>query len=174
MLRNLLAERFKLAAHFESKIIPVYDLSVAKGGPKFKAWTAEDERKLAEAKASPLPAVGAVDGDGYPVFPAGMTYFWVNSHARMHGIKEVMPNFAEFLSGVADRPVLDATGLKGKYAFTLSWIMPNPFAPAPPDASLGPDISAALREQLGLTLQPKKAPLEMLVVDHAEKTPVEN
>ena len=85
-----------------------------------------------------------------------------------------MPNFAEFISGVADRPVLDATGLKGKYAFQLSWILPNQFVPPPADASSGPDVFAAVREQLGLTLQPKKAPLEMLVVDHSEKTPVGN
>jgi uncharacterized protein (TIGR03435 family) len=70
--------------------------------------------------------------------------------------------------------VLDATGLKGKYAFRLSWILPNPFVASPPDARTGPDIFAAVREQLGLTLQPKRAPIEILVVDYAEKMPVGN
>ena len=96
MLRSLLAERFKLAAHFESKITPVYELAVAKGGPKFKAWTAEDDRRLAEAKAT-APSTSAFDGDGYPLRPAYVTYSWADSHARMNGIEEVMPNFAEFL-----------------------------------------------------------------------------
>jgi uncharacterized protein (TIGR03435 family) len=82
MLQNLLAERFKLAAHFESRVTPVYELSVAKGGPKFKTWTDEDDRKVAQAKAAPPPSTSAVDGDGYPLLPAYMTYSWVNGHAH--------------------------------------------------------------------------------------------
>jgi uncharacterized protein (TIGR03435 family) len=78
------------------------------------------------------------------------------------------------LSGMADRPVMDATGLKCQYAFTLSWMFPNPFAAPSPDANAGPDLFAALREQLGLTLEPAKTTIEILVIDHAEKTPAGN
>jgi uncharacterized protein (TIGR03435 family) len=79
------------------------------------------------------------------------------------------------LASITGGPILDATGLKGEYAFTLSWTFAIPGAPAPPpDADTGPDLFAALPEQLGLKLESKKASIEMLIVDHAEKTPVEN
>jgi uncharacterized protein (TIGR03435 family) len=176
MLQNLLAERFKLAAHREAKEMPVDELTVAKGGPKFKAWSPDDERKLAEAAANPGSQKATAGPDGYAVLPAGVSFSLINNgHARLRGEKELMPNFAERLSGITGGPVLDATGLKGEYAFTLSWIIPIPGAPAPPpDLDPGPDLFTALQEQLGLKLDPKKAPVEMLVVDHAEKIPVEN
>jgi uncharacterized protein (TIGR03435 family) len=175
-LQNLLAERFKLAAHREAKEMPVDELTVAKGGPKFKAWSPDDERKLAEAAANPGSQKVTAGADGYAVLPAGVSFSLINNgHARLRGEKELMPNFAERLSGITGGPVLDATGLKGEYAFTLSWIIPIPGAPAPPpDLDPGPDLFTALQEQLGLKLDAKRAPVEMLVVDHAEKIPVEN
>jgi uncharacterized protein (TIGR03435 family) len=175
MLQNLLAGRFKLAAHREAKEIPVYQLTVAKGGPKFKAWSAEDERKLAEAAADRAPRSVRPDADGYPVLPAGQAFSMLNGHARFRGERELMPNFAEVMSGMGmDRPILDATGLKGQYGFTLSWVFRIPGAPAPADIDTAPDLFAALQEQLGLKLEPARAPMELLVVDHAEKTPVQN
>jgi uncharacterized protein (TIGR03435 family) len=176
MLQNLLAERFKLAAHREAKEMMVDELTVAKGGPKFKAWSAGDERKLAGAAANPGSLKVTAGPDGYPVLPPGVSFSIINNgHARLRGEKELMPNFAERLSSVTGGPILDATGLKGEYAFTLSWMIPIPGAPAPPpDVDPGPDLFTALQEQLGLRLQSKKAPVETLVVDHVEKAPVEN
>jgi uncharacterized protein (TIGR03435 family) len=175
MLQNLLAERFKLAAHREAKEMTVDELTVAKGGPKFKLWSADDERRHAEAAANPGPQKVLPDANGYPVLPAGQKFAMLNGHIRFKGEKELMPNFAEMLASITGGPILDATGLKGEYAFTLSWIMLIPGAPAPaPDAETGPDLSEALQAQLGLKLESKKAPIEMLIVDHVEKTPVEN
>jgi uncharacterized protein (TIGR03435 family) len=72
-------------------------------------------------------------------------------------------------------PVADATGLQGKFDFTLSWVMDRgaPFAP-PPDDDAGPTIFNALQSQLGLRLEQKKGPVDRLVIDHAEKVPTGN
>ena len=82
-----------------------------------------------------------------------------------------MDRFAAYLSQVSDRPVLDMTGLKGYYSFKLDWF-PEPDRPG--DAPAGPALPEALKEQLGLSLETRKAPVEVLVVDHAERTPTEN
>jgi uncharacterized protein (TIGR03435 family) len=76
-----------------------------------------------------------------------------------------------------DRPVVDRTGLDGRFDFTLEWT-PEPDRPSPPGADapadlLGPTLREALREQLGLKLESTKAPLQILVVDHVER-PSEN
>jgi uncharacterized protein (TIGR03435 family) len=78
-----------------------------------------------------------------------------------------MASLAEFLSRRGDFPVLDRTGLKSFYDMTLDW------APEGPD-STGPTLDQALREQLGLKLDSARAVLEVMVLDHAEKTPTEN
>ena len=175
MLQNLLAERFKLAAHRGNRELPVYELTVAKGGPKFKVWSAEDEQKLAAANANHESGKVVAGADGFPILPAGLPFAVINNgHARTRAERETMRNFAEWLSGVADRPVIDATELNGEYGFTLSWMMSIPGAPVGPDQESGPDLSAALGEQLGLRLEAKRAAIEMVVIDHAEKTPIEN
>lgn len=76
-----------------------------------------------------------------------------------------------------DRPVLDMTGLKGVFDFTLDWTpdeSPSAKAEGAIDAPKSPSLLTALQEQLGLKLQGRKAPIEILVVDHAEKVPTEN
>jgi uncharacterized protein (TIGR03435 family) len=85
-----------------------------------------------------------------------------------------MDYLAWLLSGRVSRPVIDRTGLKGTYDFTLSWT-PGLSAPLP-DAdvdSAGPGIIEAVQKQLGLKLEPQRGPVQMLVIDHAEK-PTEN
>jgi uncharacterized protein (TIGR03435 family) len=175
MLQRLLAERFKLQAHPENRELPVYELMVAKGGPKFRPWSADDEQKLVEAKGNSESRKVVPDANGYPILPSGMSFSVINNgHARIRGERELMSNFAESLSGMADRPVIDATGLKGEYAFTLSWIMKIPGAPTTSDQDPGPDLFTALSDQLGLRLEAKRAPMPMVVIDHAEKVPTEN
>jgi len=68
-----------------------------------------------------------------------------------------------------ERPVIDATGLKGKYAVTLLWDEETPS-----NTDSGPTIFKAIQDQLGLKLVPKKGPIEMLVIDRIERTPIEN
>ncbi len=84
-----------------------------------------------------------------------------------------MDTFANFLSRRQDLPVIDMTGLKGFYNMTLDWIpeakQPNPDAPP-----AGPTVTEALQDQLGLKLENRKVPIDILIVDHVEKLPTEN
>jgi uncharacterized protein (TIGR03435 family) len=86
-----------------------------------------------------------------------------------------MDAFVGFLSQRMGAPVLDATGLKGFYDLTLDWV-PDPEDESAPaaDAPQGPTLVMALDHQLGLKLEARKEPIEILVVDYAETTPTEN
>ena len=137
MMISVLTDRVKLSVHRETRDYPIYRLVVAKDGSKFRDSTAE-RTKATVAK-------------GHLVI----------QHASL-------PIFASYLSGghVADRPVVDATGIKGIYDFSLDW--------APEDSSRdggasGPSIFTALQEQLGLRLEAHKSPFEFVVIDHIER-----
>ena len=147
MAQSLLAERFKLAIHRETKELPVYDLVVAKGGPKLK-------------KAANTAEASGRRGRGL-----------------LTGVAADMPLLVNQLSQQLGRSVIDKTGLTGKYDFKLEWTPDpgelrfpagGPDAPPPPDLS-GPSIFTAVQEQLGLKLESVKGPVEILVIDHAEK-----
>jgi uncharacterized protein (TIGR03435 family) len=173
MLQNLLAERFKLAVHREKKEMPVYEMSVAKNGPKFKETVPKDA-----PADDPQPGPLKRDLDGYPILPVGYTMGIVMGHARLRSDGQTISWLAEMLSNQLRQPVIDATGLSGKYDFLLSWVLQQRGAPidsavASADAS-GPDLLDAVQSQLGLKLQQKKSPVEVLVVDHIEKVPTEN
>jgi uncharacterized protein (TIGR03435 family) len=163
MLQALLAERFKLAAHFEKKEMQIYELTVAKNGPKMKESNAD-------------PSVP-------PTTPPPPAVFM----GRIGPDKRTMEELAQALSGFMGHPVIDKTGLKAKYDADLYYGGPDVFAgvpgsPPPRDPldagaagrSDGPDFFDAVRMQLGLELKPKKALIDVLVVDHAEKVPTEN
>jgi uncharacterized protein (TIGR03435 family) len=106
----------------------------------------------------------------------------MNGRARMQASKESMQDFANLVSGQLNRPVADETSLKGRYDFILYWspdnagaMAPAPgVAPSPPDGETYPDLAAAIQQQLGLRLEAKKGPVDVLVIDHAEKVPTEN
>jgi bla regulator protein BlaR1 len=175
MMQSLLADRFKLAMHHETKEMPVYALVVAKSGSKLK-------------EAPPAPP----DGDMPPPGPP-------TGQMRRGGIRigrgeltaSAIPldRLEDVLSRITARPVLNRTGLQGVYDFTLKWtpaegegpmmggpggpggLMP-PDAPPPPDAN-GPALFTAIEEQLGLKLESQKAPMDTVVIDHVER-PSEN
>jgi uncharacterized protein (TIGR03435 family) len=84
-----------------------------------------------------------------------------------------MPWLVDMPSAQTGHPVADSTGLTGKYEFCLSWIPRPPDAIAPED-SLGADLFAALQDQLSVKLEPKKAPIDVLVIDRAQKVPSDN
>jgi len=147
MLQTLLADRFKLAFHRETNEMPIYALVVSKGGPK-----------LQEAKDEGATQIG---GD------AGEIVFKRASMQQLAGA----------LTRSVDRPVIDATGLRGLYNFRLAWvddIRSNPNASSagvvgardPADA---PSVFTALQERLGLRLESRKAPVDVLLIDHIEK-----
>ena len=148
--QSLLAERFKLAIHSESREMPVYELIVAKSGPK-------------------LTAAAADDGKG----PRGMRM----RRGQFEGMGATLSMLAQALSDATGRKVIDKTGITGNHDFKLEWtpepgqMAPPPGGgnePPPPDPS-GPSIFTAIEEQLGLKLRAAKGPVEVLVIDHAEK-----
>jgi uncharacterized protein (TIGR03435 family) len=151
ILQAVLANRFQLKVHHETKEMPVYALVVGKNGPKLKE-----------------SAPDATFGSNFEIGPL----------ARMTNKKTPMSRLAEFLSTQADRPVVDETGLTGFYDFTLEWNFTDDQRAAgvgvrgDPD-SAGPSVFTAVQEQLGLRLEKTKAPIDVMVIDHAEK-PSEN
>jgi uncharacterized protein (TIGR03435 family) len=167
MLQALLVERFKLAAHKEDRARPVYALIVDKNGPKFKESYSSSSFQGARASRMMFRA-----GAGTAGFKGSMT----------------MADLARHLSGRGYGPVQDFTGLKGKYDIDLSWAPDRTFEPmeefakageaAHPNADLPAaptaDLFAAIRESLGLRLEQRKEPVEVLVIDHIERVPTEN
>jgi uncharacterized protein (TIGR03435 family) len=145
MMQKMLAERFALAVHRDQKAMGVYGLVVGKNGIRFKD----------------VPAGGPSSSDSQ------------NTHYTGTGVS--MDNVAAFLSSRMDMPVLNFTGLKGVYSLTLDWVPES--RQAKDDASslpAGPSLFDAVQDQLGLRLERRKAPVEILIVDHAEKTPISN
>jgi uncharacterized protein (TIGR03435 family) len=153
MLQALLAERFKLTVHRDSKDLPVYVLSVAKSGPKFREANPADTY----AKGVRLPT-GMPSGPG----TAGKE---ANGRLVFQGtaISELVALLPQL-----DRTIVDKTGLTGIYDFTF---MPPPVqkqSQASADFNIGP-LSEALQNQLGLKLEAMKSPLGIIVIDHVER-----
>jgi len=172
MLQTLLAGRFKLVLHRETRQLPVYDLTVARSGLKLPA------AKPADCVAFPpgtMPhyVAGKVDC-GYVSGPMPES----GSGLRIMGRKVHIADLVRELSSILDKPVLDKTGFAGEFDLNLSFIADEAIigfegAGAQGSAAAAdsnrPNIFAAMQEQLGLKLAPAKGPVEVLVVDHAEK-----
>ncbi|MEO7142610.1 MAG: M56 and DUF3738 domain-containing protein [Bryobacteraceae bacterium] len=162
-VQSLLADRFKLTLHRETKEFPVYALVVAKNGPKLQ------EAADAPAESGPPDPKGAPDGPRKRMKGIRM------DRGEVSGYAASLSFLADALSNQLGRTVLDRTGLKGLYDFTLKWtpdesqgaMIKGPGdgspaagnAPPPPDAS-GPSIFTAVQEQLGLKLNRRKARLK--------------
>jgi uncharacterized protein (TIGR03435 family) len=174
MWQNLLGERFGVVLHRELKEFQVQELVVAAGGHKLKNTTVEDPN----AEGPPKMENGVLTGRGFVTMirmgsggPSAHTVAKAQDLARL----------TVLVGREVGRPVLDKTGLTGKYDFELEY-MPN--IPAgqmllPPGASLpesdpAPSLADALKKQLGLVLVPNKAKLDVLVIDKAEKVPTAN
>jgi uncharacterized protein (TIGR03435 family) len=173
MMRNLLIERFKLAAHFEKKDVPGYQLVVGKGGSKLAESPGDPSQNDDPAKP-PAPFEFKLGKDGYPELPPGRhsTMSAGNGLFRWRFGDESMEDFAGSLASQIRQPIINATGLTGKYDFVVSWS----YAAMQPNAPLesGPTIFAAIQAQLGLKLESKKVPAVTVVIDHIERTPSEN
>ncbi len=200
MLQNFLADRFKLTLHREQKELPIYALVAAKGGPKLKESEGEETPPSPDAPPLPPPGRMPVGKDGFPQMPKGgrgLMLMMNSGRLRLSGTRQPVSAMTDLLSNQLGRPVVDMTGLTGKYDYTLDFVpeegmmkgpmgaLPPPPPPPPggagpapgdnaPDNSSGATLFTALQEQLGLKLEPKKGPVEMLVIDHLEKTPTEN
>jgi len=176
MLQSLLENRFQLKIHRETRELPVYALVAAKGGLRL-APPKEGVCVDSAADASPEWAGGrmAAPGEVPPAQPlcgsAGLTLR--PTGARMQGGKIAMPELVRRLSLMLDRSVIDKTGFTGLFDLQLDFVADEttPAMPPPPPGSEmpGPSIAQALRQQLGMQLDSTKAPVEVIVVDHAER-----
>jgi len=169
MLQNLLVERFGMVVHWDTREMPVYELTVTKDGPKLKAAATATE-------TAPETLPMTTNKDGLPELPPGAPNLFVTRvggdqwlTARMESIASLL-NTLQFQIG---RHVVDKTGLTGVYDFNLRWALTSAGADAPPSDS-GVDLTGAFEKQLGLKLTAKKGPVKFLVVDQANKTPTEN
>lgn len=140
-LLPLLTERFQLKTHTETKILPIYELVVIPGGPKFKP--SGDQTKT---------------GDGSTSIQGSRT------RGKLTAQDIPMISLAKSLAGQVHRTVIDKTGLTGNFDLALQWSNDESTEAG---AESDPTIFTAVQEQLGLKLQPAKGPVETLVVDHA-------
>jgi len=166
MLQALLEDRFNLKLRRVSKEVPVYALTVAKGGPKLQPFR---EGSCIDLKPGPP------DPDQKPFCGAGKSKR--NGSVRTYEFfKMTLGEFAQNMgvnSGprLLDRPVIDKTGLSGLFNFTLTY-EPEPVA-LQDEPSTGPSIFTAVQEQLGLKLEPARGPADFLVIDSVTR-PSEN
>jgi uncharacterized protein (TIGR03435 family) len=168
MIQTLLADRFKVTIHKESKVLPIYAMVVAKGGPKLKEAEAE----------------------------GGLRVMMSPKGRQMTG-KATLSRLSDTLSNMMDRPVVDETQLKAVFEIDLTWSPDEsdsprmregpgrgPGGPAGgregghegegKDTADAPNIFVALQEKMGLKLEARKSPVDIIVVDRAEKVPTEN
>jgi uncharacterized protein (TIGR03435 family) len=153
MLRNLLAERFHLAVHRETREMVSWDLVVARNGSKLTPAGDKGGK----------PGISLMTRSGSKGLNSTIT-------ARAQAISDLAP----FLSRQLNAPVNDRTGLEGKYDFILEFLPGWAGEPSTVEDSFYPALLTAVQEQLGLKLEPRKALAEMLVVDKADKVPTEN
>ena len=139
MMRQLLEDRFALRYHIEKRELPVYELVIAKHGPKMKT--------------------SAPDEQGTSMMSPGKLSAYHNQTSDL----------SITLSGIVGRNVIDKTGLTDNYDIALTWAWNDD----PSSGETGPSVFTALEEQLGLKLEPAKAPIDVVVIDHLER-PTEN
>jgi uncharacterized protein (TIGR03435 family) len=214
MYQNLLIERFKIELHKDKKELPIFTLGVGKNGPKLKETELD-----ASAFAPPTPDGGGRGGPGnasiglppppppgmgrggFPTMPAGrpgMIVMFQEGHMRMTAVGQNIAGIANFISMQLGRPVIDNTGLTGRYDFQMDFAPEQGMgpgrgmmmAPPPPGGGGGvgggdgggpasaasdpaPNLVTAV-QQLGLKLDSGKGPVDLIVVDKAEKVPIEN
>jgi uncharacterized protein (TIGR03435 family) len=144
MLQATLTERFKLALHRETKEMPIYALMVGRDGLKIK-------------ETEPVHG-GFSIGRGHIEAKAG-----------------ALSAFADRLSQMLDRPVIDQTATAGVFNFTLDWSPDLPMTnPEESSAAAGPSVFTAIQQQLGLKLEARRGPVDVLMIERGERVPVEN
>ncbi len=179
MLQDLLGERFKLAVHRETKEHAIYALVVAKGGAKLKP---------ADTPAPEPPGPPPSPGKG-PMGRGAMMMIDPNG-VHLKAASATLAVLADMISRFSERPVVDMTGIQGRYEFDLVFApeamhgMPGPLRGGPPPGDGGPappeapgEAAASIFDAVqryGLKLEPRRAPVEIVVVDHIDKEPAEN
>ncbi len=183
MMQNLLKERLHLTLHREARELPVYELVLGKDGPKLKNGEEAVAEPPGEPKKTVTPALSPGgfrvkrDPDGFPSAPPGGTAYIVEEgvvqlNEHMQPISKIVPMLEKML----DRPVLDKTGLMGKYDVKIKFsnIGLAGMGKAGDAPGGGKTLFAVLEDQLGLKLIPAKGPVDFLVIDRVDKTPTGN
>ncbi len=181
MLQNLLVDRLHLTFHMQTKIVDGYELSVAPGGSKLTA----------HSDASPAPQTSAAEKDLFPTLEPGehQARRIQPGHVYARFADTSVSEFGKFLGGKLSSasmvrvsvgllmsvppPILDKTGLTGTYDFTFDYAGSTFFASASLPTMVG-SIESSLTKQLGLKMVEAKVPVNVLVIDHIDRTPVEN
>jgi uncharacterized protein (TIGR03435 family) len=172
MLQNLLAERFHLSLHHDSRQFRGYELVVGKNGPKLKESEVKDS-----TDSEPPPTGHALftkDANGFPQLDRRGLVMSIKMGATgpaayLTGREQPISALADMLIRQLKQPVLDGTDLSGNYDFFLD-LGDN----RPGSTNFEFDLTIALQDQLGLKLEPRKMSLEMLTIDHADQIPTEN
>jgi uncharacterized protein (TIGR03435 family) len=175
MMQSLLADRFKLKVHFETREMPIYELVVAKDGAKL---TPCKDKLEVDKNIAPK---GLSWEDEKTWLPNGQ----MRAHVGLHGTHEMvakcitMDQLMYWLpwqpseAFTVDRNTVNRTGLTGLYDVSLKWTAPVRYSlqgvEMVDDSDGGPDFFEALQQQLGLKLVPSKGPVEVVVIDHIEK-----
>jgi uncharacterized protein (TIGR03435 family) len=160
MFQQILADRFKLVAHHETRELPIYELIIGNNGSKLKQSAPDD-----------------------PASTTPRRRFMSTGWGKVTANDAQLSALIQSLSRILGRPVADKTGLTANYDFTLTWTPDQgsgaPGAAGPPPAGAapaatppdqpGPDIFTAIQEQLGLKLESTKGPVDVIVIDHIEK-----
>jgi len=172
MVRALLADRFKLAVHTETREIPIYALVMARSdgrpGPQLRPAAVDCAAIFAAARGRGAPPPAPAPPGDRPT--CGMR----TVPGRMMAGGYALPDVARNLSNFTGRMVVDKTGLTGTFDLDLTWTPDQiPQGPVPPGAPAidanGPSIFTAVQEQLGLKLDSQRGPVEVLVIDRAEQ-----
>jgi len=184
MWQNLLKERFGMVLHHESKEFPIDEMTIAKGGSKLKETDLPPDAESFTPSAGPpkLDKSGAREMNGFgaivTIFPGANG---ATASMRAKGLPS--SDIAIRLANLLRRPVIDKTGLTGKYDFVLEFTpdlsgiaLPAGFSAQDGNNASDPgtNIASAVEKQLGLKLTPAKGKLDVIVVDRAEKIPTEN
>ena len=190
MLQSLLADRFGMKLHHESRDVPVYALVRGKGELKMQE-SAPDPAAEATASTQPRPVDVVAGGSARGVsidYGNGSSFSF--GEDKLIGRKLTAARTAEVLARFSDRPVIDMTGLQGQYDFVLE-LSPEDYRAMLIRSAIGAGIALPPRalqyaqaasgdslfsavQKLGLKLDPRKAPLDVLVIDHVEKAPTDN
>ena len=184
MQQNLLAERLGFTFHHEQKEMPLFELTMGERGSKLKESAPDAALAQEDPWAPPKYSIGK---DGYPVFAAGHSGVGqgLDGRYRWTGFNLSMPELVKTLSYYLGRPVVDATGLKGKYDIDMTWAydlalvmesagLRDQIPEVPNNGTPGPTLVRAVQDQLGLKLNSKRGPGDIVVVDHVDKVPIEN
>jgi bla regulator protein blaR1 len=183
MMQALLAERFKLALHYETRQLPVYALVLNRPGKLGPQFQPHPDDVPCSTKFAPDDGPGPTVAGGFPETCGVIVDVQPSAPGRFRtGARNMaLPMIADSLlamwnfgnPGDFAKPILDRTGLAGKFDFVLEW-SPQLNGPLPPGSTFQPDESGptflqALKEQLGLKLVPQTGPVDVLVIDHVEE-----